>query len=46
MPDLTTAQRWMLAPVILLLFAVGMYPQLISATLPGTVLQFIAQVRY
>ena len=46
MPDLTLDERWVLAPVILLLFVVGLYPQLISGMLPGTVMQFIAQVRY
>jgi len=46
MPDLTLGERWMFAPVILLLFAAGVYPQLIGGFLPGTVMQFIAQVRY
>ena len=46
MPDLTRGEGWMLAPVMLLLFAVGLYPQLISGLLPGTVMHFLAQVRY
>ena len=46
MPDLTLMERAMLAPVILLIFALGLYPQLIAGVLPGTLLQFIAQARY
>ena len=33
MPDLTLAERCMLAPVIVLIFVVGLYPQLISGVL-------------
>jgi hypothetical protein len=29
-----------------LMFVVGLYPQLISGMLQGTVMQFVAQVRY
>src|ERR1700677_3312686 len=46
MPDLTLGERCMLAPAIVLMFVVGLYPQLISGMLQGTVLQFVAQVRY
>lgn len=46
MPDLTLAERCVLAPVIVLIFVVGLYPQLISGMLQGTVLQFVGQVRY
>ena len=46
MPDLTLAERCMLAPAIVLMFVVGLYPQLISGMLQGTVMQFVAQVRY
>jgi NADH-quinone oxidoreductase subunit M len=46
MPDLTLAERCMLAPAVVLMFAVGLYPQLIAGMLPGTVMQFVAQVRY
>ena len=45
-PDLTLADRFMLAPVIVLIFVVGLYPQWISGMLQGTVMQFIGQVRY
>jgi NADH-quinone oxidoreductase subunit M len=46
MPDLTLAERCMLAPAIVVMFAVGLYPQLISGVLQGTVMQFVGQVRY
>jgi NADH-quinone oxidoreductase subunit M len=45
MPDLTLAERCMLAPAIVLMFVVGLYPQLISGMLQGTVMQFAGQVR-
>jgi NADH-quinone oxidoreductase subunit M len=45
MPDLTVAERWILAPVIVLIFAVGLYPQLISGQLQATVMQIVGQVR-
>ena len=38
MPDLTLAERCVLAPVIVLMFVVGLYPQLISGMLQGTVI--------
>jgi NADH-quinone oxidoreductase subunit M len=46
MPDLTLGERCMLAPVIVLVFVVGLYPQVISGMLQGTVMQFVGQVRY
>ena len=45
MPDLTLAERCVLAPAIVLMFVVGLYPQLISGMLQGTVMQFVGQVR-
>jgi NADH-quinone oxidoreductase subunit M len=46
MADLTLAERGMLAPVVVVLFAVGLYPQLISGMVRGTVMQFVGLVRY
>jgi NADH-quinone oxidoreductase subunit M len=46
MPDLTLAERWVLAPIIVLIFVVGLYPQVISGMLQGTVMQLVGQVRY
>jgi NADH-quinone oxidoreductase subunit M len=46
MPDLTLAERCMLAPAIVVMFAVGLYPQLIAGILQNTVMQFVGQVRY
>jgi NADH-quinone oxidoreductase subunit M len=44
--DLTLAERCMLAPGVALMFVVGLYPQLISGMLHGTVMQLVAQVRF
>jgi NADH-quinone oxidoreductase subunit M len=46
MADLTVAERWMLAPAVVVLFAVGLYPQVISGMVHGTVMQFVGLVRY
>ena len=46
MPDLSLAEQWMLAPVIVVLFAVGLYPQVISGMVHATVMQFVGLVRY
>jgi NADH-quinone oxidoreductase subunit M len=46
MPDLSVAERLMLAPGVALMFVIGLYPQLISGMLHGTVMQFLAQVRF
>jgi NADH-quinone oxidoreductase subunit M len=46
MPDLTLAERWILGPVVALMFAIGLYPQLISGMLQGAVMQFVGWVRY
>ena len=46
MPDLTMAEQCMLAPAIVVMFAVGLYPQLISGMVHGTVMQFVGLVRY
>jgi NADH-quinone oxidoreductase subunit M len=46
MPDLTLAERCMLAPAIAVMFAVGLCPQLISGMVHGTVMQFVGLVRY
>jgi NADH-quinone oxidoreductase subunit M len=41
MPDLTTAERLVLAPVIGLMFVLGLYPQLITGMVHATVLQWV-----
>jgi NADH-quinone oxidoreductase subunit M len=46
MQDLTLGERCVLAPAIVLMFVVGLYPQLISGMLQGTVMQLVGQVRY
>ena len=46
MPDLTTAECWLLAPAIFLVFALGLYPQLIGGLVQGTVMRLVGQVRF
>lgn len=46
MPDLTTAERWALAPAIALMFVLGFYPQLITGMVHTTVAQWIGMVRF
>ncbi len=46
MPDLTLAERWILAPAIALMFIIGLYPQLIAGMLHGAVMEFVTQVRF
>ena len=46
MPDLTMAERYLLAPMIAVLFVVGIFPQLIAGVLHSTVMQLVGQVRY
>ena len=45
-PDLSVAEQCILAPVIFLLFALGLYPQLMSGMVHGTVTQLVGLVRY
>jgi NADH:ubiquinone oxidoreductase subunit 4 (subunit M) len=46
MPDLSVAEQCILAPVIFLLFALGLYPQVMSGMVHGTVTQLVGLVRY
>ncbi len=46
MPDLTLAEQCTLAPAVALMFVLGVYPQLISGMVHGTVMQFVGLVRY
>jgi NADH:ubiquinone oxidoreductase subunit 4 (subunit M) len=46
MPDLTLTERCMLAPPVMVMFAVGLYPQLISGMLYGAAMQFVGLARY
>jgi NADH-quinone oxidoreductase subunit M len=41
MPDLTITERLALAPVIALMFVLGLYPQLITGMVHGTVMQWV-----
>jgi len=42
MPDLTTAERFAFVPVIALMFAIGLYPQIITGMIHSTIAQWIA----
>lgn len=46
MPDLSTAERWALAPVIALMFVLGFYPQLLIGMFNSTVVQLVSQMRF
>jgi NADH-quinone oxidoreductase subunit M len=41
LPDLTTAERLTLAPAIALMFVFGLYPQLITGMIHGTIAQWV-----
>jgi NADH-quinone oxidoreductase subunit M len=41
MPDLTRTERWALAPVLLLMLVLGLYPQLITGPVHSTVMQWV-----
>ncbi|HEY0308670.1 MAG TPA: NADH-quinone oxidoreductase subunit M [Acidobacteriaceae bacterium] len=45
MPDLTTGERVALAPAIALMFAVGLYPQMVLAVVNSTAMQIVQQVK-
>jgi len=46
MADLTLTERLALAPVIALMFVLGLYPQLITGMVHGTVMQWIVGMRF
>jgi NADH-quinone oxidoreductase subunit M len=46
MPDLSITERLALAPVIALMFVLGLYPQLITGMVHGTVMQWIVGMRF
>jgi NADH-quinone oxidoreductase subunit M len=46
MPDLTTAERVALAPAITLLFALGLYPQLILGVINSTAIQLVQHLNF
>jgi NADH-quinone oxidoreductase subunit M len=43
-PDLTTSERWLLAPAILLMFAIGIYPQSLVQIVNPAVMQLISHL--
>ena len=44
--DLTTTERLALAPAIALMFALGLYPQLILGVINNTVIQMVQQLKF
>jgi NADH-quinone oxidoreductase subunit M len=46
MRDLTTAERFTLFPAIALMFLFGLYPQLITGMVHGTIMQWVAGGRF
>jgi NADH-quinone oxidoreductase subunit M len=45
-PDLTTGERLALAPAITLMFALGLYPQLVLGVVNSTVMQMVQQLKF
>jgi NADH-quinone oxidoreductase subunit M len=45
-PDLTTGERLALAPTIGLMFAIGLYPQLILGVINSTVIQMVNHLKF
>jgi len=46
MPDLTTGERLALLPALVLMFVLGVYPQLILGVVNSTVVQFVQQLKF
>jgi NADH-quinone oxidoreductase subunit M len=46
LPDLTVGERLALAPVIGLMFVLGLYPQLVLGVVNSTVIQLVQQVKF
>ena len=46
MPDLSTAERLALAAPIALMFALGLYPQLILGAVNSTAMQMVQQLKF
>ncbi|MHB8303600.1 MAG: complex I subunit 4 family protein [Acidobacteriaceae bacterium] len=46
LPDLTTGERLALAPAIALMFALGLWPQLVLAVVNNTVIQMVQQLKF
>ena len=46
MPDLTTGERLAVAPAIALMFALGLYPQLVLGVINSTVVQMVQHVKF
>lgn len=46
LPDMTTAERLAFIPALILIFAIGLYPQVIAGMVHGAVLQIAAQVGF
>jgi NADH-quinone oxidoreductase subunit M len=44
--DLTTRERWIVLPAIMLMFVLGIYPQLALRAVNATVVQLVAQLRF
>jgi NADH-quinone oxidoreductase subunit M len=46
LPDLSTRERLALLPVLALMFALGLYPQILVGTVNSTVMQMVSQMRF
>ncbi len=46
LPDLTTGERWIVLPATALMFAIGLYPQLVIGLFNATTLQVVERLKY
>jgi len=46
LPDLTAGERIVLAPTIGMMFALGLYPQLLLGTINNTVIQMVQHLKF
>ena len=46
LPDLTTAERWLVVPSIALMFILGIYPQFILGAVDATVMKLVQQLTF
>jgi NADH-quinone oxidoreductase subunit M len=45
-PDLTTGERWAVAPMLLLMVVLGLFPQVVLGTVNATVIHLLAGWRF
>jgi len=46
LPDLTTAERWLVLPSIVLMFVLGIWPQILLGAIDATVVKLVQQLNF